>query len=209
MKPAEDGSIRCGSRQGLTLDRRALLGAGVALGAAAMVSPLLRGGTAAPSGPLHIIITDGRFAESRRFAASLPANGAQVLDLRDGLTTIWLEHLAPLWRKSSGAVVGLTTRAVWDGLSQQAIGQFRKPRILGTHEIAGDGQPVGHSVDVPASSHAPLMDGAMAGTRWPERMAEAVTGCLAGQRREFKTCRLGPAAGHLRARTRLVSWMIV
>ncbi|GGC01510.1 hypothetical protein GCM10011494_20130 [Novosphingobium endophyticum] len=209
MKPAADSGIQCQPDRGLMLDRRALIGAGVALGAAAMVSPILRGGTIEPSGPIHVIITNGRIAESRRFAASLSANGAQVLDVQDGLTTIWLEHLTPLWRKSSGAAVGLTTRAVWDGLSQQAIGQFRKPRILGTHEIAGNGLPIGHIVDVPASSHAALMDGAMASAHWPERMAQAVNGCLANQRREFKTCRLGSAADHQQARARLVSWMIV
>ncbi|WP_066555933.1 hypothetical protein [Croceicoccus bisphenolivorans] len=209
MKPAADSGIRCQPEQGLTLDRRALLGAGLALGAAAIVSPILRGGAMEPSGPVHVIITDGRFAESRRFAASLSTNGAQVLDVQNGLTAIWLNHLTPLWRKSSGAVVGLTTRAVWDGLSQQAIGQFRKPRILGIHEIAANGLPLGHSIDVPASRHAALMGGAMNSAAWPDRMAQAVTGCLASERREFKSCRLGAPADHLPARAQLVSWMIV
>ncbi|WP_066552997.1 hypothetical protein [Croceicoccus bisphenolivorans] len=193
----------------LPINRRALLGVGATALAGAALAPLLTARAATGTGSVRFVIVDRKHAQSRRFASAMAAEGAEALDVNDGLTALWSQRLVPLWRNPQGAVVGLTTRSVWDGLSQQAMGQFRKARLIGIHHIDQSHGRARHSVEVPASRRAMLASGGFDTAAWPDRIAQVVTQCVGADRRDMQACRFGDATIPAQAGTQLVSWMIV
>jgi len=69
---------------------------------------------------VRYVITDQRFTESLAFAAAADHAETTRLEVTEGLTKLWQEHLVPLWQSGAGAVTGLTTRSVWECLAEQA-----------------------------------------------------------------------------------------
>lgn len=190
----------------LRIDRRSLLGAGAAAAVASLATPALaRVHAASPAEPRYVI-TDRRYPQSLAFARFFEERGAARLEVADGLTRLWQDKLVPLWRQSGGTVVGLTPRGIWDGLSEQASGQFRKPRLIGRHMIAGNGGGTSHVVTAPEAALR-AAGGELGGPVWTEAMARLTSHCLpdTGACAEWRSGSPVPASA---APQSLLSWMI-
>lgn len=87
---------------------------------------------------VRYVVTDRRLPQSLAFALKHVANGGTRLEVTDGLTRLWQESLAPLWRERGGAVAGLTTREVWHCLAEQARSQSHRTVVLQQHDVAAD-----------------------------------------------------------------------
>lgn len=87
---------------------------------------------------IRYVVTDRRLPQSLDFAHEHAANGVARLEVTDGLTKLWQESLAPLWRERGGAVAGLTTREVWHCLAEQARSQSHRTVVLQQHDVAAD-----------------------------------------------------------------------
>lgn len=192
---------------GLELDRRALL-RGVAIASALAGMP--GAARAAVSGrSIRYVVVDGRISESRSLAAALRSEGAHRLEVTSGLTTVWQDHLHPHWLSfQSGAVVGLTTRSVWDGLSQQAYGQFRKGRIIAVHQIGVTSEQCQHRINASICGSIATSSLAAGSAQWPQAMAQMLArysreGGNLGEPKHF-----GAAIPADDVRQQLVSWII-
>jgi hypothetical protein len=131
----------------LKISRRTLLCTGGGLAALAVLaqSPLFSLASAQPLLPgnmsdIRYIVIDRRHSQSLAFAKAYVARGSQPLDVVDGLTRIWQRSLLPMWRARDGAVAGLTTRAAWQCLAEQARSHSLRTRVL-TPIGANDGHP--------------------------------------------------------------------
>jgi hypothetical protein len=63
----------------------------------------------APLVTLGRALYDDRYAEGRRFASVLSAQGVPTFALDDGdITRFWCDELEPFWRHESGAIAGFT-----------------------------------------------------------------------------------------------------
>lgn len=189
----------------LRLDRRGVLAGGTMLSLAAACPALAAVGTPAER-TIRYVVFDSRFRESREFARHPALAHAERLDVAAGLTRLWQDRLVPHWRDGTGIVAGLTTRPVWDGLSQQALHQFRRPAKLALHSVDPATGLAAHRTG--AAARGSLAD--CAGADWPARMALAVTACAASPSRADCLAGLAPAAS---ARFRgegfhLATWMI-
>jgi hypothetical protein len=158
---------------------------------------------------IRFIVVDGRISESKALAAALSREGAQRLEVTSGLTAVWKDHLYPHWQGSrGGAVVGLTTRSVWDGLSQQAHGQFRRGRIIGVHQIGATSKNCQHRIEAHVRASITTSGLALSSEQWPQEVAQIMAqysqqrGCP----REAK--HFGPAIPAQDLRHQLVSWII-
>jgi hypothetical protein len=89
---------------------------------------------------IRYIVTDSRYPESQAYAKALAVPGSKTLDVTDGLTRLWQEHLQPMWQQGKGAIAGLTTRAVWQCLAEQARSHALRTRVL-TSLADNDGHP--------------------------------------------------------------------
>ncbi|MBB5497608.1 hypothetical protein [Paraburkholderia sp. MM5384-R2] len=89
---------------------------------------------------IRYIVTDSRYAQSLAHAKALAAPDGKTLDVTDGLTRLWQVHLQPLWQQREGAVAGLTTRAVWQCLAEQARSHALRTRVL-TQFADNNGHP--------------------------------------------------------------------
>jgi hypothetical protein len=89
---------------------------------------------------VRYIVTDRRYPQSRAHAEALAWEGGKTLEVTDGLTRLWQESLEPLWQQGAGAVAGLTTRAVWQSLAEQARSHALRTRAL-TTLADDDGHP--------------------------------------------------------------------
>lgn len=187
----------------LRLNRRTVLfgGAALALGAAdfASAAALLTGENA-----IRYVVFDGRWHHSRAFAERLAAGGARPLDVAEGLTRLWQDHLVPHWRDGRGTVAGLTTRAVWDGLAQQAMLQFRRPANVGLHHLDDDDGAQVHLICEEIAGSV----SACADDEWPVRMAMLVQLSAPHPPKSSRMVSIGPS-GRLRGpRLQLATWMI-
>ncbi|MGN6356683.1 MAG: hypothetical protein ACTHLU_04290 [Novosphingobium sp.] len=154
--------------------------------------------------PLRYVVFDSRLRQSSEFARYLVSQGAEPLDIAGGLTRLWQNSLVPHWRDGSGFVAGLTTRTVWDGLSQQAMHQFRRPAKIGAHRIDVDTGLAAHRVC------ETMLDsiGGCADHDWPRRMALAVNVCAARSARNPRLVPTDQAARVPGACLHLATWMI-
>lgn len=87
---------------------------------------------------IRYVVTDRRLPQSLAFGQEHAANGGIRLEVTDGLTKLWQESLAPLWRERGGAVAGFTTREVWHCLAEQARSQSHRTVVLLQHDVATD-----------------------------------------------------------------------
>jgi len=134
----------------IRISRRRLLVAGGSTAAALAVvgpTPLFAGTVACSAFPelanvsdIRYIVIDRRYPESLAHAEALAGRGATTLDVADGLTRLWQEHLQPFWRHGEGAVAGLTTLAVWQCLAEQARSHALRTRALAAVD-RDDGHP--------------------------------------------------------------------
>ena len=83
---------------------------------------------------IRYVITDSRHAQSLEFGRRLSSTGSTRLEITDGVTKLWQESLAPLWRGRGGAVAGLTTREAWHCLAEQARSQAHRTVVLRQHD---------------------------------------------------------------------------
>lgn len=123
--------------ENIRLSRRSLLIAtGATAALAAVAHPAVFAAVASvpvevPNLPgIRYIVTDRRYPQSLAHATALSARGSARLEVTDGLTRLWQESLQPLWRQHDGAVAGLTTRAVWECLAEQARSHGCRTRVL-------------------------------------------------------------------------------
>lgn len=190
---------------GLKLDRRALLqGAAVAATLATIPGAAH---AATPRQTIRFVVVDGRISESKALGAKLCREGVQRLEVTSGLTAIWKDHLYPHWRDSPpGAVVGLTTRSVWDGLSQQAHGQFRKGRIIGLHQFGTTNMHCQHSIEAPGH---PLPSIELGGEEhWPLQVAQLLTHVVPQGGCSRHSMHMGQPIPPHDLRRQLLSWII-
>ncbi|SPO54633.1 conserved exported protein of unknown function [Pseudomonas sp. JV551A1] len=128
----------------LTISRRRFLRAGSGVAALAVLanSPWLAMASARPlpANDIRFIVTDRRHALSVAFAKAYVARGSEPLEVVDGLTRLWQQSLLPMWRRRDGAVAGLTTRAVWQCLAEQARSHSLRTRALAPVGV-NDGHP--------------------------------------------------------------------
>lgn len=193
---------------GPKISRRAACSIGAGLSAAAVLG--LRGGpsVAAERHDIRYVVTDQRHDQSLEFGAVLARQGAERLEVTDGLTRLWREALVPLWRGKTGAIAGLTERGVWECIAEQARSQGRRSVVVGRHALTEEGDATGHVL----SASAPTLAGATAletcGAAWPRVMADlarlrADNGRLSAERR-FPGATAATGALSLS----LVSWVI-
>jgi hypothetical protein len=93
-------------------NRREFLQTGAAVSAIAangMIAGTAGAVGAAPTMTLGRALYDDRYAEGRRFAAVVGAQGVPTRALDDGdITRFWYDELEPLWRRSRQAIAGFT-----------------------------------------------------------------------------------------------------
>jgi len=188
---------------GLQFDRRTVL-----TGATALTLAVTGSATAMASKPgtalIRYAVFDSRLTSSVSFARTLAARGAEPLDVAGGLTRLWQDSLLAHWRDGSGVVVGLTTRMVWDALSQQAMAQFRRPAPLALHHIESDGGLALHRIGTGIAETVP--EGA--DRNWPEQMAQLAERCAARVRPLSAALPTGRAVRVPGACQHLATWII-
>lgn len=155
----------------LRLNRRGVLAGGTILSLAA-AWPALAASAASTERAIRYVVFDSRYRESNQFAEHPAFGGAERLDVAAGLTRLWQDRLVPHWREGAGVVTGLTTRSVWDGLSQQAMHQFRRPAKIALHSLDPETGLAAHRICAAARD---ITD--CAATDWPARMALAAKAC--------------------------------
>lgn len=135
------------SIEDIWVSRRSLLlatGSIAALTAVARLSLFAVAPSVPATGPgpfdIRYIVTDRRYGLSLAHAEALAAQCGRTLEVNDGLTRLWRENLLPLWQQGEGAVAGLTTRAVWQCLAEQARSHALLTRVL-TPLGNNDGHP--------------------------------------------------------------------
>ncbi len=130
----------------IRISRRSLLIATGSITSLAAVNQLLFSALTSTQGeePRHLdiryIVVDRRYPQSLAHAKVLAMQGGKTLEVSDGLTRLWQENLQPMWKQREGAVTGLTTRAVWQGLAEQARSHALRTRVL-TSLGENDGHP--------------------------------------------------------------------
>ncbi len=84
------------------------------------------------------VLFDRRFEASRAFGAAADRLGRHVLGIDGDVTSLWMEHLEPLWRETSGAVAGMTTAASLLCLEQLAANHWLRVIARVEHRPEGD-----------------------------------------------------------------------
>jgi len=153
-------------------------------------------------------VVDERIRESSALGAALQLEGVQRLEVTAGLTKLWKDHLYPHWQGSQGDVVGLTTRSVWDGLSQQAHGQFRKARIVGVHQLGSTSEYYQHMIDAPLGAQIAIPDIAAGTSQWPQDLARMLARSSSQPVRVREPRLYGPGIPADGLCQQLVSWII-
>lgn len=198
-----DGAL--GSLNSIAIDRRTVL---FGTAAAALLPAVAEAGSARPQ-TIRFVIADRRYSESVSFARVLTRQGATALDVAGGLTSLWQEKLAPHWRNAEGAVAGMTTRGVWDCLSEQAQTQFRKPRLIGRHSLDANRVVLTHRIAPPHVLPLDLAPHRIRGRDWPAEIAQLIERCAAADAPCGAEHRIGPARDGTESSQSLVSWIIV
>lgn len=197
------------SKYGAPLSRRSILGGACVLSAMAFTEQASGVRLCATTNGFSFVVTDNRFSPSIDFGQRLSSGGSERLEVTKGLTKLWSERLAPHWRAPTGAVAGLTSWAVWEGLSEQSYGQFRRARIIGTHEFDLATNASSHDLTIESRTDAILADPQLRGAKWPLAIARHAVSCVNEPRDNDQTCRVGAPMLESRETLRLISWIIV
>lgn len=190
----------------LDMGRRHVLKLAGVSGALTLGAGLISGASMARSTPIAYVVTDQRLAHSMAFGESLMAQGATRLEVTQGLTDLWQKNLVPLWRKGGAAVAGLTSRAVWDCLHAQALGQFRKPRMIGRHSMEDTHGAVSHVLNTQLSPDQAQQ--ALEGPYWSAHLGMVAPYC-SGDISASDEKMIGAKQNPLICASSLISWIIV
>lgn len=158
---------------------------------------------------IRFVVTDNRYSPSVDFAQRLASGGGERLEVTKGLTKLWSERLAPHWRAPNGAVAGLTSWAVWEGLSEQSYGQFRRARIIGAHNFDMATNTSSHDLTIGNRTEVILADPLLHGANWSLAIARHAVRCANNPPDNDRTCRVGASMLESRETLRLFSWIIV
>jgi hypothetical protein len=133
-------------------------------------------GDSAPHMPLHAVLVDERYAESRRLGARLAARGTPVLMVPSGdVTEVWLNHIGPAWRHEPVAIAGLTARPALFCLEQLAIAGRLRVVFHIEHDLHADGGTDHVLLRGAEAAGMSVRDLTRAGALWPARIADAMT----------------------------------
>lgn len=204
MAPRDRGA----AGEWLAVTRRDACLLGAALPAAALLTPSPLHAVATGGYDIRFAVTDRRFPQSLQFGKILAEQGCPALDVTKGLTRLWQDGLVPVWRAGPGAVAGLTQRAVWECLVEQARSFGRRPVFTGHHDMGADHQASTHMLRAPrnvAAEAAVLED---CGAMWPIATARLALRCRADREppSTYRTARSSRAAAN--SALQLVSWII-
>lgn len=177
-------------------------------GAALAAMPLGTGllpddATTAPIADFHAVLVDARHAEALRFGARLAARGASVRQVQDGdITSLWLDDIAPAWRKAPVPLAGLTRPPVLFCLEQLAWSHGLRVVFHAEH-VVEPGSATLHT------THRPSYAAGMRGPLWPTVVADRI----AAHGARLTTERPGPSLAALqpelpRGAELLTSWII-
>jgi hypothetical protein len=187
---------------GPMLTRRTACLVGAGLSASALVGLL-----DLPGFPdIRYVLTDRRHVESLEFGTILVRGGSQRLEVTEGLTRLWREALAPLWRDPAGAVAGLTQLATWICVAEQARGCRRRPVLVGRRRLTVGGDRAEQAPFAPRAALACARALEERDAPWPLVMARLGAGRMA-DRGLVSDERCGGALAPATSAT-LVSWVI-
>ncbi|MFV0644462.1 MAG: hypothetical protein ACK5NN_08180 [Sphingomonadaceae bacterium] len=195
---------------GPSVSRRAILRSAGAIVTMAVATPALAEHAITAKNGIRYVVTDNRLRPSMTFAACLQSGGSEPLEVTEGLTALWSQVLVPHWEAPKGAVAGLTSVGVWEGLSQQAQLQFRRAHILGTHSFDHADRAIGHmltQVQTETDAVSALTSGLL-DIDWPLILAQNAEKCLHLKPAGRKTCRIGSSSQYALGTRHLVSWII-
>jgi len=82
---------------------------------------------------LHLAITDARFTAASIFGRAMQGRLVPVAEYLGDITTVWYEHLDPVWRSAPIAIGGLTTAGTLFCLERLAWGHGMRLIYRGTH----------------------------------------------------------------------------
>lgn len=154
------------------------------------------------------VVTDQRSVQSLAFGAALVDQGAERLELTDGLTRLWRDNLVPLWKGKSGAVAGLTLTQTWAGLAEQARSAGRRSVLVGHHFLVEGGGAATHSMSLtrPTPGLVPLLE--RFGEAWPQALAKFSARYPTGDRRTPDACHGRAPVASASVVQILTSWII-
>ena len=151
-------------------------------GASLTAVPLLAGlpaiavAVARSTPAFHAVLIDDRYAAASLFGARLAARGETLRVVPGGnLTYLWLNEIAPAWRRKPVPVAGLTRPAVLFCLEQLAWAQGLRVVFHAEHVVTPTGA-VQHTVQRCAEAGLALDAGSLAlrGPLWPSQVADVV-----------------------------------
>lgn len=131
-------------------DRRLFLQASAATAAVPFVGLPFGTASAAPAAgpapiPIHTLVYDPHFAESRDFAEEGRSQGVDVHAIDGDVTRLWTDHLRDLWSREPVAIAGLTGQGALFCLEQLAWGAGLRVVFQADHARSGSGA-VEHAV---------------------------------------------------------------
>ena len=135
------------------VNRRGILKIGAATVAGALVK-MPRSGLSLPAQrariSFHRAVFDGRFAESRGFAAELHSAGVRTSPIRGDVAKLWYDDLRVHLRENRSPVAGLTDRAALFCLEELARDVDRRVIFRADHLIDQNGQTQHTAVGQPS-----------------------------------------------------------
>jgi hypothetical protein len=155
-------------------------------------------------------LVDERYIESRGAGAQLAGSGATLLTIPDGdVTQVWLQHLAPAWKRQPLTVTGLTARPALFCLEQLARDYGLRVVYHGEHIVHFEGRTEHRLLRGAQSVGLAPYDLSLAGWLWPTRVAQA----MVNPPKRTPGERFGPSAAALNpalppGATLLTSWII-
>ena len=143
-------------------------------GVALTLPVFARAGLKDPERPDRLIVFDRGFPASRRFGARAEQADRPVRGIDGDITALWVDELSRLWSERPVALAGLTARHTLFCLEQLAW-DHRMRVVCHVEHVAQPNGGAAHSVRIPEDGRA-IRGLAGAGRRWPEYMADALTG---------------------------------
>jgi len=185
-------------------------------GIAAALGPYAAGASPYPAAghsALRFALFDTRFPVAVAFSRAMLRRGVTLAPFRGDVTTVWFEHLDPLWRREPIRVAGMTTPSTLFCLEQMAWDHGLRVAFRGTHERAPLGG-VTHLLEAAGDRRQDLMSGFSEKRAWAAQVADHIASisdpvpAFPSRPEARSESRLRTAAGRYDCETRLVSWLI-